>query len=144
MAEPWELSVELTNDKVGFTGVSRANSDRPVIFDFPPPLGDGKGYTGLELLLMSFAGCSATTVLYLVRRMGRKISGLKVNARGVRRERPLYGFEKIFLEFVFNSADAVDADVQKALQMAEEAYCPVWQMVKNNVEVATEYRIIAS
>ncbi|MBN1615632.1 MAG: OsmC family protein [Deltaproteobacteria bacterium] len=93
---------------------------------------------------MILAGCSATKVLVLLRRMDRKISGLKASAMGVRRERPAFGFQKIFLEFAFNAADAMDANVQKALHMAGETFCPVWQMVKNNVEVVTDNRISAS
>lgn len=37
MVEPWELTVELTNDKVGFTGISQVHSDRPIASDFPLP-----------------------------------------------------------------------------------------------------------
>lgn len=37
----------------------------PIVFDFAPPLGDGQGCNGLELLLMSLAGCSGTTVAHL-------------------------------------------------------------------------------
>jgi uncharacterized OsmC-like protein len=35
-------------------------------------------------------------------------------------------------------------DIQRAIQLAEQSVCPVWQMIKNNVEVATEYRIHVS
>ena len=108
-----------------------------------PPIGDGKGYTGLELLLMSLSGCSATAIVFLLRKMGKTISGLTVNAKGVRREQPPVKFEKIFLEFILNSKDTKDADIRKAIQLAEQSVCPVWQMIKNNVEVAPEYKIIA-
>ena len=145
MAEEFEeVTVDLTNEKVQFTGVSKSNSDRPIIFDFRPPLGDGQGYNGLELLLMSFAGCSGTTIVYLLRNMGKSISGFKVNAKGKRRDQPPIKFEKIFLDFILNSKDTKDADIQKAIQLAEESICPVWQMVKNNVKITTEYKIITS
>lgn len=137
-----EITVILTNHKVQFTGVSRSNPDSPITFDFKPPIGDGQGYTGLELLLMSFAGCSATTIVYLLRKMGKNISGLSVNANGIRRDQPPIKFQKIILEFILNSKDTEDADIQKAIQLAEESVCPVWQMVKNNVEVITEYKIV--
>jgi putative redox protein len=139
-----EVTVNLTNQKVQFTGMSKSNPDRPIAFDFKPPIGDGQGYTGLELLLMSFAGCSGTAIAYLLRKMGKSISGLKVNAKGIRRDQPPIKFERVFLEFILNSKDAKDADIQKAIQLAEDSVCPVWQMVKNNVEVTTEYKIIAS
>jgi len=139
-----EVTVNLTNQKVQFTGMSKSNPDRPIAFDFKPPIGDGQGYTGLELLLMSFAGCSGTAIAYLLRKMGKSISGLKVNAKGIRRDQPPIKFERVSLEFILNSKDTKDADIQKAIQLAEDSVCPVWQMVKNNVEVSTEYKIIAS
>lgn len=145
MAEGFEeVTVDLTNAKVQFTGVSKSNPDRPITFDFSPPLGDGQGYNGLELLLMSLAGCSGTTIVYLLRKMGKSISGFKVNAKGTRRDQPPIKFEQIFLEFTLNSRDTKDADIQKAIQLAENSVCPVWQMVKNNVEVTTEYKLITS
>jgi putative redox protein len=138
-----EVAVRLINQKVKFIGVSGANPDRPVTFDYKPPIGDGEGYNGLELLLMSLSGCSATAIAYLLRKMGKTISGLEVNAKGIRRVDPPIKFEKIFLEFILNSNDTKDADIQKAIQLAEKSVCPVWQMIKNNVEVVTEYKIIA-
>ena len=143
MSEQFErVTVNLMNDKVQFIGISKSNPDRPVFFDFRPPIGDGQGYNGLELLLMSFAGCSGTTILYLLRNMGKNISGLKVNAKGIRRGQPPIKFEKIFLEFLLTSEDTQDVDIQKAIQLAEQSVCPVWQMIKNNVEVVPEYKII--
>ncbi len=136
-----EVNVNLVNQKVLFTGVSKSNPERPVVFDYKAPLGDGQGYNGLELLLMSFAGCSGTTIVYLLRKMGKDISGMKVNARGLRRDQPPFKFEKIFLEFILSSKDTKDVDIQKAIHLAEESFCPVWQMIKNNVSVAAEYKI---
>jgi putative redox protein len=84
MAEQFEeVTVNLMNQKVLFTGISKSNPERPVTFDFKVPIGDGHGYNGLELLLMSFAGCSGTTIVYLLRKMGKNISGLKVKAKDI-------------------------------------------------------------
>ncbi len=139
-----EVTVHLTNHKVQFTGMSKANPDHPIAFDYKPPIGDGQGYNGLELLLMSLSGCSATAIAFLLRKMGKNIAGLEVNARGLRRDQPPIKFEKIFLEFIVNSKDIKDADILKAIQLAEGSVCPVWQMVKGNVEVKAGYKIIAS
>lgn len=136
------VSVRLMNDKVQFLGISEDNPERPITFDYRPPLGDGQGYNGLELLLMSFAGCIATAVVYLLRKMGKTVSGLEVKARGVRTPPPNMKLEKIFVEFVVESADVEDADIQKAIQTAEQSLCPVWQMMKNNVEILPEYKMI--
>lgn len=139
-----EVTVHLTNQKVQFAGMSKANPHRPIAFDYKPPIGDGQGYNGLELLLMSLSGCSATAIAFLLRKMGKNISGLEVNAKGVRRDQPPIKFEKIFLEFIVNSRDTKDADILKAIELAEGSVCPVWQMVKGNVEVQAGYKIVAS
>src|SRR5512146_2061277 len=114
--------------------MSKANPDRPIAFDYKAPIGDGQGYNGLELLLMSLSGCSGTSVVYLLRKMGKDISAFTVNAKGVRRTQPPIKFERISLEFIVHSKDAAEADVHKAIRLSEESVCPVWQMVKNNVE----------
>jgi putative redox protein len=140
MAEQLEVTVNLTNQKVQFTGVLRSNP--AITCDYNPPLGDGQGYTGLELLLMSLAACSGTTIVALLRKMAKNISGFQVNAKGIRRDVHPTSFQKIFLEFILNSKDTGDSDLQKSIQLAEETYCPVWAMLKNNVEIISEYRII--
>lgn len=142
MGEQLELTVNLTNQKVQFTGVSRSNP--AVIFDYSPPLGDGQGYTGLEMLLMSFAACSGTSVVALLRQMGKKVSEFKVMARGIRRDEHPTSFEKISVLFVLTSENTEDADIRKAIQLSREKICPVWDMLKGNVEIITKHRIIAS
>ena len=140
MSQELKVTVDLANQKVRFTGAARANP--PVTFDYDPPLGDGQGYTGLEMLLMSLAACSATSVVALLRKMGKSVGGFHVNARGTRRETHPTSFDKIFLEFVVTSSDAGEADVKKAIQLSEESVCPVWAMVKGNVEIQVEFRIM--
>ena len=138
-----EVTVRLINQKIKFTGVSKGNPGQPITFDYKPPIGDGEGYNGLELLLMSLSGCSATAVVYLLRKMKKTVSGLEVKAKGIRREQPPIKFERINLEFILNSKDTREADIKKAILMAEQSVCPVWQMIKNNVEIVPEYRIIS-
>jgi len=142
MADPLEVTVTSTNQKLGYTGALR--SLPPIKMDYIPPLGDGEGYLPLEMLLMSLGTCSGGTIGLLLRKMGRTVTGIKVTAKGTRREQHPTSFQKIHLAFTVTSTDAQDADVQKSLTLAEESVCPVWAMVKGNVEITTEYRIVAS
>jgi len=142
MAEQFEeVSAVLTNDKVQFTGTSKANPGRPIEFDYYPPIGDGDGYNGLELVLMSLAGCSGTAMAFSLRRMGKSVGNLKVNARGRRTQEPPVKLDHITLAFELTSADATDEDIAKALQLTEEMYCPVWQMIKGNTVIETSYTL---
>ncbi len=142
MGSQLEVTVNSTNQKLGYSGELR--SLPPVTIDYIPPLGDGQGYLPLELLLMSLASCSGGVVGLLLRKMGKTVAGIRVNAKGARRDQHPTSFQTIFLEFIVNSGDAKGDDVQKAIKLAEESLCPVWAMVKGNAEIMTEYRIIAS
>ncbi len=82
--EELKVAVKPINKKLQFSGT--AGSNPPVLIDYTPPLGDGQGYTSLELLLISLASCCGSTVSSLLRRMKKDITGLSIEARGVRRE----------------------------------------------------------
>lgn len=141
---PLEVNVDLVNQKVQFSVVSNLNPDKPIMMDYFPPLGDSQGYTGLEVLLMSFAGCSSTAIVALLRKMRKNIKVFKVTASATRREQPPTSFDKIHLNFVITSDDIIEADMDKVIKLSEESVCPVWAMIRNNVEVTTEYSIKVS
>ncbi|AFM40971.1 putative redox protein, regulator of disulfide bond formation [Desulfosporosinus acidiphilus SJ4] len=89
-----EVSVDLTNQKVQFAGITRSNP--AITIDSKPPLGDGQGYTPLELLLISLASCSGTTIVTLLRKMRKNNFGLKVKAKGIRRDQNPSSLSKDF------------------------------------------------
>ena len=139
--EPLAITVNLVNDKVQFTGSLR--SQPSITVDYIPPIGDGEGYTSLELLLMSLATCAGTSVLLLLRKMHKTITAFSVTASGVRRAQHPTGFERITLDMVLHSPDVTDSDIQQALQLSEASICPVWAMIKGNVEVNPSYRLMS-
>lgn len=142
MSDQLMVTASLIDEKVKFKGVSRSNPE--IILDYTPPIGNGEGYTSLELLLISLASCSGTSITLLLRKMRKDVSGLKINVRGNRREQHPTYFEKIFLEFNLVSKDAEDSDLEKVIKLSEESICPVWNMIKNNVEISYEYKIARS
>jgi putative redox protein len=139
MPEQLEVSVDLVDQKVQFVGALRSNP--AITVDYRPPIGDGLGYMPLELLLMSLAACSGATVASLLRRMNKDVIGLKVNAMGVRREQHPTSFQEIILEFVLDSKDAGILDIEKAIKLSDETFCPVWAMLKNSVEIRAKYSL---
>ncbi|MBW2672996.1 MAG: OsmC family protein [Deltaproteobacteria bacterium] len=140
MAKSVEAQATLTNEMLQFTGTVGDNPE--IIFNYPPPMGDGPGYNPLELLLMSLAVCSSTASAILLRGMKKTVSGVSVHAQGTLRKKPPTSFEKVVLEFTFTSSDATDHDVQQAIRLAEETYCPVWAMLKNSIEIASTCTVI--
>lgn len=137
---PVEIHLELVNQKVKFTGVSTTNPDIPVTIDYLPPLGDGEGFLGLELLVMSFAGCVSTGIVGLLRRMNKSISLYKMDVTGIKNEAPL-SLQKIDFTITVESNDISEEEIRSVLKKAEEI-SPVWIAIRNNVEVEWQYKII--
>ncbi|WP_346890067.1 OsmC family protein [Clostridium sp. UBA1056] len=130
------VTADLINDKVKFSGVSRYNNE--IIIDSV----DGEGYTPLELFLMSLATCSGMTLVLLLRKMNKNVSELKVIASGERRATyPTY-FKSIHLIFELSSKDVQTDEIERTIKLMEESLCPVWNMVKSNVNISCEYKII--
>lgn len=139
MGERLDARAELTNDKVEFRAVT---GNRPELkCDYAPPLGDGQGYTGLELLLVSLCVCSGTSVVALLRQMNKHIDKFEVKGSGIRRTEHPTAFESMSLEFILTSGDTREPDIQKAIQLSRDTICPVWSMLKKNVTITTQYKI---
>lgn len=137
--QPLKVNVELINEKVKFIGTSTLRPDNPIAFDYVAPIGDGEGFLGLELLVMSFSGCVSTAIVFILRKMGKSISNYNMNVKGYRKENPL-SLEKIVAEVIINSSDITEEDIKNAIKRAEDI-SPVWVAIKNNVEVIITYQI---
>lgn len=129
----------LLNDKLHFNG--SVDSNEPVSIDYTPPLGDNLGYTSLELLLLSLSSCVGSSVLTFLRKMRKTISGCDIQCRGIRREEHPTCFKTIFLTINLKSPDTTPEDLAKVLKLSEETYCPVWALLKGNVEISVNYNI---
>jgi putative redox protein len=109
--------------------------------DYPAPIGDGLGYTSLELLLLSLSSCVGSSVSLLLKKMNKNIIDLTIKANGTRRtEHPTY-FEKIVLDITLTSNDIDNNSMDRALKLSEESICPVWAHLKNGVEIEINYSI---
>lgn len=138
---PVTVSINLTNEKLRFKTVLRDNN--PIVSDYIPPLGDGKGYMPLELFLVSFETCSGGTIVSLLRKKRKTVTSFSMRAEGFRREEHPTYFEKIILHCDLVSPDATDEDMRRCIELSEEKYCPVWSMIKGNVEVVCDFTIKA-
>lgn len=134
-----EARIELINNKLHFIG--EAGSNQPIHIDYIQPLGDGEGYTSLQLFLLSLASCIGSSVLTFVRKMKKNVASCEIKASGERRQEHPTCFEKIFIEFIIKSDNVEPADLDKVIALSEETYCPVWAMIKGNVIVEIKYTI---
>lgn len=133
-------SINLINDKLNFKGIVEKNI--PVSIDYTPPLGDNLGYTSLELLLLSLSSCVGSSILTFLRKMKKTITGCEIHSKGIRKEDHPTGFKTIIMEINLKSTNTTVDDLDKVVKLSEETYCPVWAMLKGNVEIEIKYNIL--
>ena len=138
-----ELKVTVGDLKGKMQLTGKGHAGHTVAIDYTPPLGEDQGFTSLELLMVSLASCSGHTLLFLLGKMGKPLDKLEVHAVGNRRldVHPTV-LTNIELHYTLSGVGLDAASVEKAIKMAEETYCPVWAMIKNNVVVSWKYKII--
>jgi putative redox protein len=137
-----ELKVELSlkNDKLHFHG--HADNNTPISIDYIPPYGDNLGYTSLELFLLSLSSCIASSLLIFLRTFNKTVISLQAQVKGIRNEEHPTGFTTIHIDFQIHSKDVKAEDIDKALKMSEDQYCPVWTMLDKSLKVNVNYNII--
>jgi putative redox protein len=126
-------SLVLVNEKLHFNG--QADCNQPVSIDYTPPLGDNLGYTSLELLLLSLSSCIGSSVLTLLRKMRKTITSFEIDSKGIRKQEHPTAFKTIILDLKLSSSNTSAEELQKVINLSEESYCPVWAMMKGNVEI---------
>jgi putative redox protein len=124
-----------------FDGKS-GRAGKAVALDFAPEGEAIDGYSPLELLLTSLAGCSSQVVVGLLKRMGQEVQDLTVRARGVKKEIHPTVLTSVELEFEFRGGRVDGASIEKAFALSEERFCPVWVMLKASVPITAKYRLI--
>lgn len=135
-----EITLTSMDDKVQFSAQARSNPE--VIIDYFPPFGTAEGYTSLELLLCSFSSCVSSTLAIILRnQMKRNVTSITARAKGYVKEEHPKALSKIQLELLIESPDTQESDVEKTLVVLEDKLCPVWAMIKGNVEVETMFTI---
>lgn len=125
--------------KMQLTG--RGHTGHTVSIDYTPPLGEDKGFTSLELLMVSLASCSGHTIQFLLGKMGKPLEGLEVLAVGKRRGEHPTVLTEIELQYDLKGDKLDAASVEQAIKLSEETYCPVWAMLRNGTALSSKYKI---
>lgn len=137
MSNLLEAKIQLLNEGVKFKSVVEGKPE--IITDYLPPYGDGLSVLPLELFLISFGTCVGGVISPMLKKMGKQVSDLQITVQGKRREEHPLCFEQIKFVITVTSADVTEEDLKKVLTLAEEKICPVWAMIKGNVNVTYEF-----
>jgi len=134
------VKLQSIDDKAKLSITARDNP--AIVCDYFPPVGTGKGYTSLELMMASFGSCVSTTLLTVLRHRKKKVvDGISTEVESTVREVHPKALEHILLRLNIKAKDLTEAEVQEMLLVLEDELCPVWAMIKGNVAVSVEVEI---
>jgi len=133
MSNLLKAKIQLLNEGVKFKSVVEGKPE--IITDYLPPYGDGLSVLPLELFLISFGTCAGGVITPMLKKMGKQVHDLQITVQGKRREEHPLCFDEIKLIITVTSVDITEEDLKKVLNLAEEKICPVWAMIKGNVNV---------
>jgi putative redox protein len=136
---PSELLIQANH--MGAMKVVGGTPDYSVTMDYPlAPGQEITGLTPLQLLLLSLAGCSANSMMFLLtKKLKQTITGLSVRAHGFRRDEHPTVITSIDLQFTIHGKSVDSNAVEIALQQSEDLICPVWAMLKPGTPISSSF-----
>ena len=140
MTQTLKVVVGNLKGKMQLTG--SGHTEARVAIDYPPPMGEDTGFTSLELLMVSLASCSSHSIQYVMSTMGMELQDITASAVGQRRvdQHPTV-LTSIELTWAVRGKGLEQGHVEKAIRMAEEKYCPVWAMLRKEVEISWKLQL---
>ena len=95
----------------------------------------------MELLLMSFAGCSSIDIITYLKKMRQELIDFDVQVEGFREENAIPAvFTKIHIHYIL-TGQLKPSKVEKAISLSLEKYCSVSKMLEKAAEITCSYEI---
>ncbi len=95
-----------------------------------------------ELLLLSLGGCTASDVAAILQKKRVKLDGFEMNITAEETEEHPKVYKSINLEYVFYGKNVRAKDVERAIELSQDKYCGVTEMLRHTVEITHTYKII--
>ncbi len=100
-----------------------------------------RGLKAKDMLLLSAASCSAYDIVNILNKQKENLVSLEVICSGQQESEPPRKFTHIHLKYVFKG-QLNPENVEKAIRLSEDKYCPVINTLKGSVEITSDYEIV--
>ena len=120
-----------------------AGSGHSVIIDGPVEAGgENAGFRPMELMLLGLGGCLAYDMLMILRRMRQDVTGYQLKLVGHRAEEPPTVYTEVNLEHTITGYGIDEANVKRALNLAESKYCSASAMFSKTAKLNHTLHIV--
>jgi putative redox protein len=126
----------------GLTFIGKADSNHWVTIDGPKKFnGSEAASRPMDLLLISLGSCTGSDVASILKKKRVDIQKFELNLNADRSETHPKVFTKIHIEYVFTGRDIREEDIERAIYLSQNRYCPVTPMLSKTVEISHSYKI---
>ncbi len=127
----------------GLTFAGLTESGHWVTVDGPPEFGGSNAaIRPKELILISLGACTGSDVVSILQKKRVKLGGLEVRMKAQVAEEHPQVYTKIHIEYVFYGENLSNTDLEHAINLSQNKYCPVSAMLKNSVELTNSFVIL--
>jgi putative redox protein len=106
---------------------------------------DGDSIAGpspVQLLVIGLAGCMGIDVIDIIRKGRHAPAAFRVTISGERAPDPPRRLVRVNLRFHVHGPVPGPA-VERAIALSREKYCSVWHSLRNDIDLATTFEIVA-
>lgn len=124
----------------GMTFAGLTESGHWVTVDGPPEFGGSSAaIRPKELILISLGACTGSDVVSILQKKRVKLAGFEVRLKAQVAEEHPQVYTRIHIEYVFYGENLSTADLERAIDLSQNKYCPVSAMLKNSVELTNSF-----
>ncbi len=127
----------------GMTFAGLTESGHWVTVDGPPEFGGSSAaIRPKELILISLGACTGSDVVSILQKKRVKLAGFEVKLKAQVAEEHPQVYTHIHIEYNFYGENLSAADLDRAIDLSQNKYCPVSAMLKNSVELTHSYVVL--
>ncbi len=106
------------------------------------PLDGQPGIGPMQLLLAAIAGCTGIDIVEILHKKRVRLTDVQVRVRGKRAGDYPMIWTDIHLTYLVWAENLKTKDLEQAIQLSEDKYCSVSQMLRKSAKITSEYRIL--
>jgi putative redox protein len=103
---------------------------------------DRPGFSPMELLLLSLAGCTGMDVVSILTKKRQPPQDFQVRVRGKRAPGHPKVYTEVEVEFLVWGDGIEPKSVEQAINLSKDIYCSVSAMVAASAKITTAYRLL--
>jgi putative redox protein len=127
----------------GLRFIAYSNNNHAIVLDTKKDVGGFESANSpMELLSIALIGCTAMDVVSILNKMRENVTDFRIFFEGVRANEHPKVFTNIKLIYQFKGKNLKYENLEKAVRLSYEKYCPISSMLKKAVNIEYEIKVI--